>query len=320
MRALTRDVYGGPEVLRWAEVEPGTPGPGEVRLAVRAASLNPADLHLLKGEPFVARFAFGLPRPKRKGLGADVAGVVVAVGEGVTRLGPGDAVFGDLSGHGFGALADEVVTAEAALARLLAGASFAEAAATPMAAVTALQALRDKGRLQRGEHVLVTGASGGVGAFAVQLAKALGARVTAVTSTPHIEQVSGLGADDVIDRNAEDFRAARARYDVVVESAGQGSVREALKVLKPGGRFVFVGGSGRATLAALVMGKSMLAQPNLQDLEEVARLVEAGAVRPQVGVTFPMQDALEAVRRFASGSTHGKVVLTLGEQKGISAD
>lgn len=313
MRAITRDVYGGPEVLSWAEVERPEPARGEVVVEVKAASVNAADLYVLRGTPFPARLAFGITRPRRKGLGADVAGTVGEVGAGVTRLKPGDKVFGDLSEVGFGAFAEQVVVAETALTLVPAGVGLEDAAASPMAAVTALQALRDKGKLRRGEHLLVTGASGGVGSFAVQLAKALGAHVTAVTSTRNVEAVSSLGADEVIDRDVEDFRAREGRYDLIVETAGRGSITAAQRALRVGGRYVFVGGSGGATFAALLRGQGMLAKPNGADLETVGSHLANGTLRPLVTQVFPLARTAEAIAAFEAGHKQGKVVLTAGE-------
>ncbi len=310
MRAITRDVYGGPEVLNWDEVERREPGRSEVLVEVKATSLNAADVHLLRGSPFLMRLAFGVPRPRRKGLGADVAGIVREVGEGPASLKPGDAVFGDISGNGFGAFAEEVVVPEAALVPVPAGVPLEQAAAAPMAAVSALQALRDKGRIQPGDHVLVTGASGGVGSFAVQLAKAMGAHVTAVTSTPNATAVASLGADAVIDRFVEDFRLRKHSYDLIVETAGHGSVSEAQQALRPGGRYVFVGGNDGASFAALVRGKGMLAKPNRDDLGTVAGYLASGALRPLIGPTFPLARAAEAITAFEAGQKQGKVLLT----------
>jgi NADPH:quinone reductase-like Zn-dependent oxidoreductase len=180
-----------------------------------------------------------------------------------------------------------------------------------MAGVTALQALTKKGHLVSGEHVLVTGASGGVGSFAVQVAKALGARVTAVTSAGQVEAVRALGADEVIDRTVEDYRTGSARYDLVVETAGRGTLNATLAVLAPGGRLVMVGGDDSMTMAASLRGKAMFATPSRTDLETVAAMIEAGTVRPFVGATFPLARGAEALTQFERGQTRGKVVITV---------
>lgn len=312
MKAITRDRYGGTEDLEFRDRIVGEPGPGQVLLEVKAASLNMADVHFMQGTPRVARLAFGLLRPKNPVIGSDVAGTVLAVGAGVTTLEPGDKVYGDLSGSGFGAFAEQLLAPEAALALIPAGLSFEQAAAVPMAGVTALQALRDKARVRAGERVLVTGASGGVGSFAVQIAKVLGAHVTAVTSTANVAAVRELGVDAVHDRHQQDLSALPADFDVVIETAGHGALRDSLGRLKAGGRLVFIGGSMRTSMAAALRGKGMYAKPNRQDLEAVGELIESGAVVPFVGATFPLSQGQEAIRRFMSGQTSGKVVLRAG--------
>lgn len=312
MMAITRAKYGGPEVLEWSKVDVRQPGTGEVLVEVKAASINKADVLVMRGEPFLARLAFGLLRPKNRGLGSDFAGVVKSVGPGVTRLKPGDRVYGDLSGSGFGAFAEEVVAPEAVLAVMPAGIPYEQAAAVPMAAATALQALRDKAKVKSGERVLVTGASGGVGSFAVQIAKAFGAHVTAVTSTAEAEAVMSLGADEVIDRFKEDYRKAKAGYDVSIETAAYGTLKELEAVLKPGGRLVLVGGSLGLTAAAAMRGKGMLAKPKREDLETIGKLIEDGSVRPYIGDAFKLRETKDALARFSAGSTSGKVVLSVG--------
>src|SRR5690606_3001854 len=235
------------------------PGRGEVVLDVLAASLNAADSHMLRGKPAVMRLAFGLSKPRNRRLGMAVVGRVREVGVDVTRFQVGDRVCGDLSNTEIGSFADEVVANAKYLVAAPHVVSDEDAAALPLGGVTALQALRDKGRLKAGDRVLITGASGGVGSFAVQLARAYGAHVTAVTSTPHLATVAALGADEVIDRQVEEFRDRRGSYDVVIEAGGYGSVAAAMQTLRPGGRYVFVGGGDGELLAATVRGKTMLA-------------------------------------------------------------
>jgi NADPH:quinone reductase-like Zn-dependent oxidoreductase len=311
VKALTRNEYGGPEVLTLTEAAARQPRTGEVLLEVRAASLNAADLRLLRGTPHLARLYFGLFRPRFRVPGADVAGTVTAVGEGVERLKPGDAVVGDVSGSGFGALAEEVVAKADALALVPKGLDFEQAAALPMAAVSALQALTKKGRLESGETVLVTGASGGVGSFAVQIAKALGAHVTAVTNTSQLDTVRQLGADEVIDRGSEDFRTRSGSFDLVIETAARGRLKDTLAVLTPRGRLVMVGGDDAMTLAASLRGKAMFATPSRADLETVVAMVQAGTVRPLIGATYPLARGVEALTEFEGGRTRGKVVITV---------
>lgn len=322
MKAIVRESYGGPEAIELKEVSTGAPGVGEVLIDVMAASLNAADVHLLRGTPWPARLAFGLSKPKQPRLGADVAGRIAAVGAGVSEFSVGDRVFGDLSGAGFGAFAEQVVAPVNALTNVPEGVSYQHAAAAGMAAVTALQALRGKVpkvQLQPGARVLVTGASGGVGSFAVQLAKAYGAHVTAVTSTAKLAAVAGLGSDVVIDRQSTDFRSGNERYDLIIEAGGYGPVRTTLKLLNPGGRYVFVGGGGSQTTAALLLGKSMLAKPDRADLEEVARLLATGAVRPLVGASFALERAADAVRLLEGGGAVGKIVLQVGASSAAGA-
>lgn len=316
MKTVVRDEYGGPEVLKLRQASAPTIGAGEVLIDVMAASLNAADIHLLRGTPLPARLAFGLRRPKRAAMGADVAGRVAAVGSGVSEFQVGDRVFGDLSGAGFGAFAQQVAAPASALTRMPDKVDYAEAAASGMAAVTALQAVRGKRGTQApesGDHVLVTGASGGVGSFAVQIAKAYGAHVTAVTGTENVEAVLALGADQVIDRRTTDFRAGTgAAYDLIVEAGGYGSVRAVLRLLKRGGRYVFVGGGDGETMTALLLGKSFLATPSQADLREVAQLLQAGSVVPLIGARFGLEQAADAFRLLESGSVTGKIVFDVG--------
>lgn len=308
-KAFVRDSYGGAEVLRWEQVEPRAPEGTELVLDVLAASLNAADARMLRGTPAVMRLATGLRRPRNRRLGMAVVGRVRESGSGATRFRPGDRVLGDLSSGAFGAFAEQVVAREDHLVHVPKGLSDVDAAALPLGGVTALQALRNKGALKEGERVLVTGASGGVGSFAVQIAKASGAHVTAVTSTSHRAAVKSLGPDEVIDRHVEDFRRLVGSYDVVLETGGFGSVAAAMKTLKPGGRYVFVGGGDGELMAAMVRGRSMLATPNRDDLETLAGMVEAGVVQPLVGETSELLDLPAALRRFEARVTAGKTVL-----------
>ena len=304
-----RDEYGGPEVLRLAEVESRRPGRGEVLLDVVAASLNAADSRMLRGTPAVMRLATGLTRPRNRRFGMAVVGRVREFGEDVTGFEQGQRVFGDLSSGAFGAFGEQVVAKVKHLAAVPGGLSDADAAALPLGGVTALQGLRGKGALKAGDRVLVTGASGGVGSFAVQIAKALGAHVTAVTSTPHVETVESLGADEVIDRHSEDYRDRRGAFDVVLEAGGFGSVAAAMKTLRPGGRYVFVGGGDSELMAAMLRGKSMLANPSRDDLSQLAEMVVTGTVTPLIGERAPLVELPDAMRRFEARETVGKTVI-----------
>ena len=309
MKAFVRDEYGGPEVLRLAEVESRRPGRGEVLLDVVAASLNAADSRMLRGTPAVMRLATGLTRPRNRRFGMAVVGRVREFGEDVTGFEQGQRVFGDLSSGAFGAFGEQVVAKVKHLAAVPEGLSDADAAALPLGGVTALQGLRGKGALKTGDRVLVTGASGGVGSFAVQIAKALGAHVTAVTSTPHVETVESLGADEVIDRHSEDYRDRRGAFDVVLEAGGFGSVAAAMKTLRPGGRYVFVGGGDSELMAAMLRGKSMLANPSRDDLSQLAEMVVTGTVTPLIGERAPLDELPDAMRRFEARETVGKTVI-----------
>jgi len=237
MKAIVQDRFGSPDVLQLREVEEPRAGDGEVVVAVRAASVNPADWYAMTGMPWVARAQMGLRGPRSGRVGIDLAGAVAAVGAGVTRFSPGDEVFGT----GDGTLAEYVAVAEDTLARKPARLSFEQAAAVPVAALTALQGLRDKGRLRPGQRVLVNGASGGVGTFAVQLAKALGAEVTAVCSTRNVETARLLGAGRVVDYTQEDFTATDRRYDLLLDVAGSRPWSACRRILEPQGRLVMVG-------------------------------------------------------------------------------
>jgi NADPH:quinone reductase-like Zn-dependent oxidoreductase len=324
MQAIECERYGAPpEVLRLAEVEAPEPGEGEVLVSVCAASANPLEWHLVRGEPFLVRLMAGIRRPKDAKVGADVAGIVEAVGPGVAGLSPGDAVFGTAAGS-FAELACAKVER---LARKPQAISFEQAASIPVAGCTALQALRDHGRLQPNQHVLVVGASGGVGSFAVQIAKALGAVVTGVCSTAHLDFVRALGADTVVDYTREE---PSGRYDLVLQVAGDASVGRLRRLLTPRGTLVIVGvgtgrdgkGGVRGLLARMVVGRAVsrkngrrvatfIAKVRTPDLEVLAALVEEGQVRPAVERTYPLEQAAAALTKIESGHATGKVVITI---------
>jgi NADPH:quinone reductase-like Zn-dependent oxidoreductase len=311
MKAVTCPRYGSPDVLRILDVERPTPKDDEVLVQVRAASVNAADWHIMRGAPFAIRLAFGLRRPRHPILGMDAAGRVVAVGRSVAKLKPGDEVFGDLSGSGFGAFAEYVAAPEDALAPKPAGLSFEQAAAAPLASVTALQGLRDKGKVQPGQHVLVTGASGGVGTFAVQMAKVFGARVTGVCSTAKVDLVRSIGANHVIDYQRDDFTKAGEQFDLILDAGAYRSVFETRRVLKPGGRYVFVGGGSGPMFQAMLMGRSMLARPNRADLDSVKEMLETGSIVPVVDKVFMLDEAPDAIRYLEEGRATGKVVISM---------
>jgi NADPH:quinone reductase-like Zn-dependent oxidoreductase len=326
VQAMTYQAYGAPDVLQPTTVARPVPEAGEVLVQVQAASLNQADLYLLRGEPLPLRLSAGLRRPKRPTLGADIAGRVVAVGSGVTSFQPGDAVYGDLSACGLGGFAEYVCAREEALAPKPAGISFAQAAAVPMAAVTALQGLRATGPVTAGERVLVHGASGGVGTFAVQLARVMGAHVTAVCSARNVEQARTLGAEHVIDYTREDFTQDSRRYDLILVANGRRSLAEYRRVLSPRGRLVVAGGDVGTIMRALLLGPalslvhsitvhSLVARPSRDDLLFVGQLLDSGAVVPVIDRCYPLGELPEAMRYLASGHARGKVVITM-EQAG----
>ena len=321
MRAVVRDRFGSPDVLELREVDEPRAGDGEVLVRVRAASVNPADWYLMTGMPWLARPQMGLRRPRSGRLGVDLAGEVATVGANVTGFSPGEEVFGT----GDGTLAEAVAVPADNLARKPAGLSFELAAAVPVAALTALQGLRDKGRVEPGHQVLVNGASGGVGTFAVQLAKALGAEVTAVCSTRNLEVARSLGADRVVDYTREDFTRTDRRYDLLLDVAGSRPWSACRRVL-PRATLVLVGapkGSrllgplrhiAGVRLASLPAGQKVvffISRSSAEDLTTLAELLEAGTVTPYVERTYPLAEAAAALRHLGDGHAQGKLVVTV---------
>ena len=321
MKAIVFREYGGPEVLKLEEVATPVPGDSDVLVKVQAASINDWDWQMLRGIPFANRVMAGLFRPtKIHILGSDVAGRVESVGSKVTEFRPGDEVFGDLSGCGFGGLAEYVCAPEKALAKKPAGMSFDQAAATPQAGMLALQGLM-KGRIQKGQKVLINGASGGSGSFAVQIAKVYGTEVTGVCRTQKLEFVRSIGADHVIDYTREDFTNNGKTYDLILDMEAHHSVFDYKRALNSGGRYVAAGGpTGRilqivfiGALISLIGNKKMgllLLRVN-KDLPRMIELFEAGSVVPVIDKTFPLNEAAEAMRYFGEGRKMGKVVVTI---------
>ena len=322
MQAIVQDRFGPPDVLELREVDEPRAGEGEVLVRVRAASVNPADWYAMTGMPWVARPTMGLRKPKTNRPGLDLAGVVAAVGGGVTRFKPGDEVFGT----GAGTLAECATAAEDALVAKPANLSFEQAAAVPVAALTALQGLRDKGRVQPGDQVLINGASGGVGTFAVQLAKALGAEVTAVCSTRNVEAARSLGADRVIDYTRGDFTRTDRRYQLLLDVAGSRPWSACQRVLTPQGRLVLVGApkGGRllgplghiakvslASLRASQKAVFFISKSAPDDLATLRELLEADTVMPVVERTYPLREAAHALRYLGQGHARGKLVVTV---------
>ncbi len=322
MKAIVSNKYGPPDVLELTEVEKPIAEDNQVLVKIHAASVNYGNLVLLKGEPFLARFAFGLLKPKYSIPGGDIAGRVEAVGKDVKQFQPGDDVFGDLSGCGWGGFAEYVSVPEKVLALKPANISYEEAAAVPMAGVTALQGLRDKGKIQSGQKVLINGASGGVGTFAVQIAKELGAEVTGVCSTRNIDILRSIGADHVIDYTKEDFTQNTQIYDLILAVNGSHPLSAYKRTLSPNGKFVHVGGSGVQMFQTIVLGpwismngskkmSSFLQRPNQIDLNYMKELLEAGKVQPVIDRCYKLREVPEAFRYFEEGHAQGKVVITV---------
>jgi NADPH:quinone reductase-like Zn-dependent oxidoreductase len=328
MKAMVYTKYGSPDVLRLQEVEKPTPNANQVLVKVIAASAAASDWRLLRAKPFVVRFMHGLLKPKYKILGADVAGVVEEVGRAVTQFQPGDEVYGDLSESGLGAFAEYVAVPESALAPKPTRLTFEQAAAVPLSAITALQGLRDLGQIRPGQKVLINGASGGVGTYAVQIAKAFGAEVTAVCSTGKLELARSLGADAVIDYTQEDFTQQGEQYDLILAVNGYHPLSAYRRALRPQGIYVMAGGSTRQMFEAILLGPwlsrrgsqkltNLLAQPNQPDLLVLADLIDAGQVTPVVDRCYPLHEVPEALRYLEKGSARGKVVITVTDDSDI---
>ena len=327
MKAIVCHGYGAPQdVLRFTDVDEPVVGDDDVLVRVRAASVNPADWHLVRGEPYIARLQVGLRRPSFRVPGCDVAGVVEAVGGNVTTLRPRDEVYGSPFLRGFGAFAERACVTERLVAPKPAGLSFEQAAAVPLAASTALQGLRDHGRIEPGHMVMVIGASGGVGTFAVQIAKSFGAEVTGVCSTRNVDTVRSLGADHVIDYTNEDVTEGGHRYDLVLQAAGTLSPADCRRMLAPTGTLVQISGDsdGRwigavdrlvsaRLLSPFVSQKlvSFTVTPSTEDLEALKELVEAGEVTPVIDRTYSLSEVPEALRYLEEGHARGKVAVTV---------
>ena len=325
MRAVVRRCYGPPDVLSLEHVEKPVAAAGQVLVKVRAAALNPLDWHYMRAEPYLMRLETGFGAPKSPRLGVDFAGVVESVGAGVTKYSPGDAVFGGK----FGALAEYVaVDEDGNLARMPANASFEQAAGVNVAAITALQALRDRAGVNAGQSVLINGASGGVGSFAVQIAKSMGAEVTGVSSTRNLELVRSLGADHVIDYTQADFTRGKRRYDVVIDNVANRGVLEVRRVLAPRGKHLLIGGGGTdanpwfgafsAPLRGLVVSwfvdqdiGMFLSHASGEDLATLAGLMQSGAVRTVIDRRYPLAETVEAMRYLETGRARGKVIVTM---------
>lgn len=325
MRAIVQDRYGSPEHLRVAEVDPPSLADNGVLVRVHASSINAGDWRRVRGAPFVIRASEGWRRPRSPLFGGDAAGVVEAVGSVVTHLAPGDRAYGIRTGS-----FAELVNGRS-FVRMPANLGFEEAAAVPIAGVTALQAVRDHGHVRTGDRVLVNGAGGGVGSMVVQIAKADGAQVTAVTGPRTLDLVRYLGADRVIDYTQEDFTRTAKGYDVAIDLGGNRSVRAMRRTLAPGGRLVLVGaGAGRlgpiTRLAGGVVRMRLLRQPiamflaavRIEDLEALTELIEARKLHPAIDRTYPLEQVPEALRHVESGNARGKVVISINAAASVN--
>jgi NADPH:quinone reductase-like Zn-dependent oxidoreductase len=320
MKAVVVERYGSSDVLEVRDIATPAPGAGEVLVEIHAASVNSADHRMMRADPFLVRLDNGLRRPKHPVLGMDFAGTVVAVGPGVTRFQVGDAVVGDVSNFGMGAYAEYVAAPEAAVARKPAGLPFAQAAALPLAGVTAWQGLQMAGGVRAGQHVLVNGASGGVGAYAVQIAKALGAEVTGTCSASKVDFVRSLGADHVVDYRQADVTQSDAQFDIILDIGAFRAAGDYRPVLKAGGIYVLVGGAISRLLRLLAL-KPLLqrttgmrlavlsAKFNPADMDALTVLVEAGQVVAYIDRRFSLAEAPEAMRYFESGAVRGNAVI-----------
>jgi NADPH:quinone reductase-like Zn-dependent oxidoreductase len=327
MQAIVQDHYGSGAALELREIQRPEIGDHEVLVRVRAAGVNPADWAVMRGLPYIARPVYGFLRPKVGTRGTDVAGVVEAVGAAVTRFKPGDEVFGASSGS----YAEYAAASDDQLANKPANLSFEQAATVPMAGLVALQAMRDRGRVAAGQKVLVNGASGGIGTFAVQIAKALGADVTAVASTRNLDLVRSIGADHVIDYTKEDFTRGGIRYDVILDNVSNHSLSQLRRAMTPGGVLIpnagnfgnrWFASAGRLLRAAILFrfgGRRLanfLVSTNHDDLVALKELIEAGKVHPVLDRTYPLSDAPAAIDRVGAGHAQGKVAITVENEGG----
>ena len=319
MKAIVYTEYGSPDVLQFKEVEKPTPRDNEVLVKIYASSANAADWHLMRAEPFLARFANGLLKPKNTRLGGDVAGRVEAVGKNVKQFQAGDDVFGSMPLSELGSFAEYVCATEDALALKPARLTFEQAAAVPLAAFTALQGLRDKGQIRQGQKVLINGASGGVGTFAVQIAKSFGTEVTGVCSTRNLDMVRSIGADHVIDYTQEDFTQTGQRYDLIFDAVGNRSISDYQRALSPNGICAVAGFTNLSRLFQVMflggkkIGLMETAKANKKDLLFIKELLEAGKVVPVIDRCYPLSEVAEAIRYLEKGHAQGKVVITVAQ-------
>ncbi len=319
MKAIVYDKYGPPEVLQLQEVEKPAPKDNEVLVKVNVVSLNAADLEYLRGTAMIRMG--GLLKPKHKILGSDIAGRVETVGKNVKQFQPGDEVFGDLFYGGFGAFAEYVCVPENALALKPTSMSFEEVVTLPQSGLLAMQGLRDKRQIQPGQKILINGAGGGTGTFAVQIAKSFGAEVTGVDSTSKLDMVRSIGADQVIDYMKEDYTKSGQRYDLILDMKGNRSTLDYKRALHPGGTFIMVGGSWARLFQLLLLGSlisivgskkmGFLAYKPNKDLALLMDLIEAGKVVPIIDKRYPLSEVAEALQYLGEGHVRGKVVITM---------
>ena len=325
MKAIVYEKYGSPDVLQLQEIDKPVVNDDDILVRVRAVGANPYDWHFMRGKPYMMRLISGLFKPKSYSMGIDLAGQVEAVGKNVTRFRPGDEVFGELPMMR-SSFAEYVCVSEDSVELKPANLTFEQAAAVPMAGFTALQGLRDKGQIQPGHKVLINGASGGVGTFAVQIAKSFGAEVTGVCSTRNVDIVRSIGADQVIDYTQDDFTQSGQRYDLMFDNVGNRSLSDCRRVLSPRGVYVTVGAPVggdwigpqiwlfKVLLASLVGSRKMvsfLAKPNKEDLLVLKELLEAGKVTPVIDRHYKLSEVPEAIRYLEEGHAQGKVVITV---------
>ena len=322
MKAIVYEKYGPPDVLQLREKEKPVPGDNEILVKIHAASVNPADWHTMRGKPFLIRLTGGLFSPKNPILGIDIAGEVEAVGKNITEFKPRDAVFGDCGwGGGF---AEYVCVSAERIVLKPENVTFDKAASVSVAAITALQALRDHGKIQPGQKVLINGASGGVGTFAVQMAKYFGAEVTGVCSSRNLDLVRSLGAHQVIDYTREDFTRTGQGYDLIIDNVANHSVLDLKRALNPGGNCVIVGftslpllvqhialGPLLSTVSSKKVGSMGIANPNRKDMLFLSELLETGKLKPVIDKQYPLSEAAEAIRYVEAGHARGKVVLNV---------
>jgi len=323
MKAIIRTKYGSEDVLQLKQVEKPTPKEDEVLVKIHAAAVNPLDKYFMRGTPVFIRFVAGLLKPKHKTLGADIAGQVEAVGNNVTQFQPGDEVYGDIHRGGFAQYAS---VSEKLLVLKPTNASFDEAAAIPVAGLTAVQILRDQMQIKPGQKILINGASGGVGTYAVQVAKHYGAEVTGVCSTRNVEMVRSIGADQVIDYTKEDFTQTGDFYDLILDNVGNRSLSDLKRILAPNGIYLLNAfapklmlqlgfQSGKSKKSSQTLGNSDVAKANQKDLEFLTELFEAGKIVSVIGQVYPLSETPAAIRHLEGGHAQGKLIITIEQNR-----